>query len=73
MDKNIFIFMDIILEKAVENNQTNLIKAAIENGANIDNLYNYAYIFAINNDHIEIAHDIERIRDELKNKYQKGG
>ncbi len=65
--------MDIVLEKAVENNQTVLIKAAIDNGANIDKLYNDAYIFAVSHGYIAIANDIMIIRNNLKSQYKPGG
>lgn len=65
--------MDIILENAVENNQTVLIKAAIDNGADIDNLYTDAYIFAVSNGYIAIVNDITNIRNNLKSQYNPGG
>lgn len=65
--------MDIVLENAVEKNQTNLIKASINAGADIDNLYNDAYIFAVSNGYIAIANDIMTIRNNLKSQYKPGG
>lgn len=63
--------MDIQLEKAVERNQKSLIQAAINAGADIDNLYNDAYIFAISRGYFTIANSIVETRNKLKQEYKR--